>query len=375
MKTKVCAATLSFFFMWISTHAYGWGRHDLLTRYAIEDVQWLDQFDHIQVTPFKQFVQKVFTKDFTKKDFLAQYQLQPSYTIGFKDPTHEHAKQLKQPGEKTTARSILIAYSHEPDWGMDRDLNISPDQKFMGGTKGPTSQAFRHFYYKKWSLSHPLSTLHFPPRAMGEALKRAQLYYILAEDAFQSGEPYWAFRFLAWSLHYIQDLGQPFHSNQLLTPKFISWNDLFNFKKLNKRTTQIISNYHFVYERYVVYQIQKEIDNRDRKKRFIKALGGTKFVHSSSALLLAKHISDFSNGFSYVTGENCFTFFGKKFLDASVDVPNQPHLKQKMAGFGKSTRLSRKVKNEFLKNTAETLRKTGVYTRSLLELAKEEFLK
>ena len=52
-----------------------WGRHDLLTQYALKDVQWLRNFDKIRVTPFKKFLKKVFSENFTEKEFLKQYQL------------------------------------------------------------------------------------------------------------------------------------------------------------------------------------------------------------------------------------------------------------------------------------------------------------
>ncbi len=332
----------------------------------LKDVAWLKKWDAIQVTSFQKFLPKAFAKGYKDTDFLRQYQLSPGTKIIFK----HHEKE----GEKVSAAWILIHYTDEPDWGMDQNLNISPDQKFMGGTKGPTSQAFRHLYWKKWSPRAPWRTFHIPPREMGEALKRAQTFYDLAQTAFEVKEPYWAFRFLAWSLHYIQDLGQPFHSSQLLTPKFISWDSVLGFERLIKRTTQIISNYHFMYEDYVVFRTEKELKNKF-KHHFIPALKGTTFMTSSSAFLIARHSADDSNHLSYAIGEACYIFFGDQFLNPSIDVPNSPKGKFPLALYENSSSLSQKEKIVFLKNTAKSLQKTAFYTRSLLELAKEEFLK
>jgi hypothetical protein len=50
----------------------------------------------------------------------------------------------------------------------------------------------------------------FSPK--GIASYRAGLYAQLAEGAFSTGHPYWGFRFLAWSIHYTQDVTQPWHT-------------------------------------------------------------------------------------------------------------------------------------------------------------------
>ena len=354
-----------FLLLILETSAWGWGRHELLTTFVVEDVAWLKEWNTIQVTPFQKLLPKAFAKDYKDTDFLRQYQLNPTTKIILKHNEKE--------GTQVSASWILIHYVDEPDWGMDQNLDISPDQKFMGGTKGPTSQAFRHLYWKKWSVSAPWRTFHVPPREMGQALKRAQTFYDLAQTAFEVKEPYWAFRFLAWSLHYIQDLGQPFHSSQLLTPKFIAWDSVFSFETLIKRTTQIISNYHFIYEDYVVFRIEEEIKNK-LKKYFISALKGDTFMNSSSAYLIARHSADDSNRLSYAIGEACYTFFGDQFLNPSIDVPNSPKGKFPLSPYEQSSSLSQKEKTLFLKNTAKSLQKTAFYTRSLLELAKDEFL-
>lgn len=348
-----------------SSWGLSWGRHDLLTTEILKKVEWLNTYPPVKVASFDQFLKKAFANNFSEADFLKTYKLNPTF----------HVKELESEpvGSLVNVVQILISHVDEPDWGMDQDLDISADQKFMGGTKGPTSQAFRHLYWKKWSVKAPWRTFHIPPREMGEALQKAQTYYDLAEMAFKAHEPYWAFRFLGWSLHYIQDLGQPFHSSQLLTPKFIAWDSIFHFSQLIKRTTQIISNYHFIYEDYVVYRIEKELQDQNQLF-FIPALARNDFMESSSAFLIAKHSADTSNRLSYSIGEACYAFFGKQFLDPTVDVPHSPKGMFKMAEFDTTTRLTQKEKEEFLKNTAKSLEKTGFFTRSLLNLAKEEFL-
>ncbi len=340
-----------------------------MTSFIVQDVSWLSM--PIKVTSFEQFLAKAFSKDFTKSDFLNQYQLNPKTVIGFKD--------IKK---NVPASTILINYTDEPDWGMDQDLNLSPnlspnlskDQKYMGGYTGPTSQGFRHLYFKKWSMKAPWRTFHVPMRAMGEALKRAQIFYDLAETAYNVSEPYWAFRFLAWSLHYVQDLGQPYHSSQILTPSFLSWEDIFHFKQFVARTTQIIANYHYLYEDYAVYRLKKEISGKLERK-FISALQGADFMSSSSAFLIAKHAADFSNRHSTTIGNLCYAYFGRSFLDPSIDLPRSPKAHYPIETIEKESRLTAKEKKIFLETTTKNLKKTAYYSRSLIQLAREEFLK
>ncbi len=368
MKTRFyiqVIAALVFISSSVEFSAFGWGRHDLLTTQILQKVEWLQKYPAVKVTSFQQFLSKAFSKSFSEADFLKTYKLNANFKV--------KALADQPVGTLIPPIQILIHHVDEPDWGMDQNLDISPDQKWMGGTQGPTSQAFRHLYWKKWSVKAPWRTFHIPPREMGEALVRAQTYYDLAESAFQSGEAYWAFRFLGWSLHYIQDLGQPFHSSQLLTPKFIAWDSIFNFSQLIKRTTQIISNYHFIYEDYIVFRVENELKS-DQQNFFIPALARDDFMESSSAFLIAKHSADVSNRLSYSIGEDCYTFFGKRFLDPTVNVPNSPKGTFNLAEFDSTTQLTQKEKEVFLRNTAKSLEKTGFFTRSLLNLAKEEFL-
>lgn len=160
---------------------------------------------------------------------------------------------LGEQRKKVSARQVLSRYSGEPDWGMDKGLDASQDQGLMGGTDPAktSSQGFRH-------MSFLLGT-------KGQAPSRAQLYFDLGRRAIAKGHPYWGFRFTAWGLHYLEDMGTPVHTNMLPTLKYIRLRGLLRTKdasgrkRLNKgflgdlvkASTQINSNYHFLYEHYV----------------------------------------------------------------------------------------------------------------------------
>jgi hypothetical protein len=162
-----------------------------------------------------------------------------------------------------TAFDILVEAVKQPDDGMDQNLNITPDQKYMGGFEGPSSQAIRHMYYRPFSMMAPLTTFHYPLREMGEAPERAEIYFQLAGYAKAGGHPYWAWRFLAWGLHYVQDLTQPFHASQFGSFRLLPLGVLLTlgWEPFVKETTRIVGNYHIALEQYAGDVLDLNRDN------------------------------------------------------------------------------------------------------------------
>jgi hypothetical protein len=171
---------------------------------------------------------------------LLSSQLQIKYALG----------EEKRP---VSAREILAGYSGEPDWGMDKGLDASRDQLLMGGKDGKmtSSQGFRH--------------MSFLFGLLGEAPRRAQLFFDLGKRAIEKGHPYWGFRFAAWGMHYLEDMGTPVHTSMLPTAKYIRLKgmlrprDASGTPRFNKNVIKdvvagsatINANYHFLYEHYV----------------------------------------------------------------------------------------------------------------------------
>lgn len=134
---------------------------------------------------------------------------------------------------------VLSLYSSEPDWGMDAGLRLSPLQRLMGG-----SQGYRHLRYGLFFF-----------RA-GTAHRRTGHFTRLARVASSRGDRYWALRFSARALHYLQDLLSPFHTKPfpewyLLSLLAAPFRPQGNLKKLYF----ITYNYHLNVERYVGYQL------------------------------------------------------------------------------------------------------------------------
>lgn len=201
----------------LSLPAYAWQRHDLVTEASIANLDWLKLYDHILVTPYTYQDPDAYDPHF-----------QPSY-LG---PGIAHF---------TTARDILITYSDEPDWNMDTGLQLSGLQSLMGG-----SQGYRHQYYQfLFGLLH-----------IGVAPSRGQHFYDMAQIAFNKGDRYWGFRFLARMLHYMQDVNQPYHTRPILYSWI--WESGFSLRYL----VHLGKNLHFAYETYVAIHLLQQLQSK-----------------------------------------------------------------------------------------------------------------
>lgn len=222
IATRSVKALMVLGLLLVAPPAHAWMRHDLLTRHSLAQVIWLDKYDKIPVTAYK---------------YQEKAPLNPKFKLRYID---------KHPGQFTTAREILIHYSDEPDWDMDKELNLSRFQNLMGG-----SQGYRHQRY------------NLGPFAIGDAVARCNHYYKMAEEAFKKGDRYWGFRFLARSLHYMEDLGEPLHTKPLLFGQIAEkWFVPGNFIPL-------ATNLHLSYETYVA----KHLVKRDHSgNRFVESL-------------------------------------------------------------------------------------------------------
>ena len=198
--------------------AAAWERHDLITRVILRNAPWLDAYKKIEVLPASGSDCLTCDKDLYNPDYIPL----------FID---------KLPGERTSAREILVRYVDEPDWGMDEKVEVSLLQPLAGGSKG-----YRHqYYYFAGGLAR-----------VGAAPKRVQHFYDLAMEAYKAGDRYWAFRQLARALHYLEDMGQPLHTRAFN----YSW--LKRTKLDLERTTTLATNLHYAYERMVVNLLREE---------------------------------------------------------------------------------------------------------------------
>jgi hypothetical protein len=173
-------------------------------------------------------------------------------------------------GDSVQALAVLATASEEPDFGLDLNLwQDSPSdwgrvygfgpQPFGNPVQSYSTQAPFHMGFTHESrllyLAMPFIKHTYP-------LLRSHQYTTLAALAFRTGHGYWGWRFAGLSLHYLQDLSQPFHASlapgessvKLLTAHALA---LAGLPGMRNDLTVLLTNRHLVAEKYVTEQMQR----------------------------------------------------------------------------------------------------------------------
>ena len=294
---------LLLFLIFLSQPVTAWnsGDHRAIAYFGLQEVStsW-GLAKSVEVHPLKSLLTKL-PMGVDSWRFSDWLRINPSINLEHLDPEAENKKSL-------TPLEILTLYSTDPDDGRDQDLfsrdekgnplALYPDQKWFGALDGANSQAFRHLEKPPFSIKTPFSTFGFPFRAVGEATRRAEIWFELSLLAFDLQEDYWGWRFLANSFHYLQDLHQPFHAGQV-TPSllcrgfgsYLVWGH--EKKGMMGTIAHLISNLHRFYETYVQ---NPGGEDHGGKERAINSLIGTDLLPPPvSVRELARQIRDDSN--------------------------------------------------------------------------------
>lgn len=229
----------------VSPKAQAWDRHVYITRATLNGFQtqnvrlWKRLSEKVLVTPIEQFLSKAFGKDCTfaqaretvfrsvGERFQVMYVEGADYhnEMDFKHGTNvqvysalpvDSTKNSQALGKMVSPYEVLSVYSDEPDWGMDDDVpSLRKKGSASKNKEGSATRLLRHFWYK--------GETHFGVDfgKDQEADERMQLYYELALVAFSVDEPYWGYRFLADSIHYLQDMVQPFHVQAIINSDMV----------------------------------------------------------------------------------------------------------------------------------------------------------
>lgn len=185
-------------------------------------------------------------------------------------------------------------------------------------------------YFGGWKFSHPLTTFQIPFRAVGQAPQRFQVLAKKAKELIQAGELLWGIRVLAWSMHYIQDLAQPFHTVQAVSLPMIPWYALWTWPpsqaldQLVKESTRVVTNYHWAYEGYV-----RDLTQKDGHSPFADCLTHPEKhtqlpfdPHTQDPIQLAYAIANASIQLAPRVGGAELDFFGTFLRAPGVDFPN-----------------------------------------------------
>jgi hypothetical protein len=217
----------------------------------------------------------------------------------------------------------------------------------MGGTTGKTSTGFRHMYFGGWQLWHPINTFQIPARAIGYAPDRAAIMAQKARELIRKGgiEAAWGFRVLGWSIHYLQDLSQPFHAVQIPNLGMVPWYAILKwppgegFADLVRETTRTIANYHWAFEHYTFYRLTAQVGQgagQEQRSPYLDCLEKPESAPETRAPLsedprkdelmsdphvLALRTARASVQIGHEVGAASIHFFGSGLKDRSVDIP------------------------------------------------------
>ena len=191
-----------------------------------------------------------------------------------KDGGGHHFVRLR-PGEPVAPLAVLASASDEPDYGMDLNLwedNPSPWGPRYGFGKipfGNPNLAFSTQAPFHMGFFHESPVIYMAAGFLKRTypLLRIQQYRGLSELAFRNGHPYWGWRFAGLALHYVQDLTQPYHAS--LAPGFsaarligINLLSVLGMPGAKNDMVILLSNRHFVLERYESQMIQAAAQSR-----------------------------------------------------------------------------------------------------------------
>lgn len=181
-------------------------------------------------------------------------------------PVLGNASQKFQPikaGDMVSPLTVLASATDEPDYGLDINLwEDSPSEwgKRYGFGKQPFGNPVLPFSTQApfhMSFMHESSVLYAAAPFIKRTYPRLRSYQYstLASLAFRTGHPYWGWRFTGLSLHYLQDLTQPYHATLApgdSTLKLLAANALamVGMESMKNDMIVLLSNRHLALEKY-----------------------------------------------------------------------------------------------------------------------------
>lgn len=166
-------------------------------------------------------------------------------------------------GELVPALAVVASASDEPDYGLDINLwSDSPGadgESYGFGTLpfGNPTLSFSTQAPFHMGFFHEPAILYTAAAFISRTypLLRVHQYAGLAKLAFETGHPYWGWRFTGLGMHYLQDLTQPYHAS--LSPgnsaaRLIGINVMAMVGMPQRKNDMIVllSNRHLSLERY-----------------------------------------------------------------------------------------------------------------------------
>lgn len=279
--------------------------------------------------------------------------------------------------QKVSLRSILITFADEPDWIMDHHLWEIKEYGYgpqpYGEPVGESSKAPFHmqFLHEPWIAKKFASFL-----LEGMTLDRIVLFTKLAKFAKERGHDYWAYRFMAWAIHYYQDLAQPYHAKAVPEADFwyyVRYILSLDKKTFQQRTTQLLKNKHFIYEDFVSVYLEKSFENSEEvANHLVSYLYKEPILFSTTDNFLrilpqqrnyyqiVHTLTEYSASHAYDLDKNIQKIFGEKYTqDFRFDVERDPdyNITKQLKS------LDQTKKNLLLEETGKDFQNTAQITR------------
>ncbi|AKP24896.1 conserved hypothetical protein [Leptospira interrogans serovar Manilae] len=276
-------------------------------------------------------------------------------------------------GKKVKLRNILYTFIDEPDWGMDHDLWSLQEYGYgkqpYGKAEGEGSKAPFHmqFQNENWILSL------FVPEVVkgGMILDRIELFSRLSKLAGKTGHNYWQYRFATWACHYIQDIGQPYHSKAVPDADFSYYaRYIFSSKETKKdmkaKATQLVTNRHFLYEDFISYNLIDFYKNSTTRTLTEFLVQNSKdFPSFSSNEDLMKFVGKEASVHAFQINQSIIDTFGEKYtMKPEYDLEKELGTKMKEI----IPTLNSEKRNLLLKEAGRDFSLTGFATREMLHL-------
>jgi hypothetical protein len=175
-----------------------------------------------------------------------------------------------QDGAMVRPLDVAVTATDEPDLGLDIGLFTDNDTDF-GKLYGFGTQPFGNPHLEYGSQApfhmgfyHEAKIMYLLAGFLKKTYPeyRIHLYKTLSEFAFQTGHPYWGWRFMGWGLHYLGDLAQPYHATVLprvstARALWINTEDMIGVHAPKANAIQLVSNRHLALEKFLQIVLQR----------------------------------------------------------------------------------------------------------------------
>ena len=189
-------------------------------------------------------------------------------------------------GEKVKPLDVVVSATDEPDL-LGLDIGLFEDNGTDFGKRygfGPQPFGNPNLEYGSQApfhmgFYHESDIIYFFAGFLKKGLPEARihLYKGLARLAFESGHPYWGWRFTGLGLHYLADLAQPYHATALpgvgtAEALWINVVDMLGIHGPKAEAVQLVSNRHTAIEKFAQIYLRRAFQKGESGNPVLSAL-------------------------------------------------------------------------------------------------------